>query len=71
MEVDLDELPDHEIQQFGLVERTDLGVEVEMLDDVADLWGEPGDMGPQVVGDVIWVVQQVSPGRTWMCSTSL
>lgn len=63
MEVDLGELADHLIQQIGFGEFLDLGVEAELLDDVARTFGETGDVGAQVRRDLVGVVKQFGEGE--------
>src|SRR3954471_13531689 len=55
MEVDLGDSGENEIQEAGPIESADLGVKVELLDDVSSLGVERGDPGAQVAGDLIWV----------------
>ncbi len=52
VEVHLGHLGEDEIQELGAVEAADLGVEVELLDDVAGVGVEGGDPGAQVAGDL-------------------
>ena len=52
VEVDLGHLRQDEVEELGPVEPPDLGVEVELLDDVAGLGVEGGDPGAQVAGDL-------------------
>ena len=58
VKVNLGELADHLLQQVCFGEFLDLGVEAELLDDVARTLGEPGDVGPQVRRDLVGVVEQ-------------
>jgi len=57
VEVHLGHLREDEVQELGAVEATDLGVEVELLDDVAGVGVEGGDPGAQVAGDLAGVGQ--------------
>ncbi len=50
VEVHLGHPREHEVQELGAVEAADLGVEVELLDDVAGVGVEGGDPGAQVAG---------------------
>ena len=52
VEVDLGHLGDHEVEQLRAVEPADLGVEVELLDDLAGVGVEGRDPGAQVAGDL-------------------
>jgi len=49
VEVHLGDLREDEIQELGAVEATDLGVEVELLDDVSGVGVEDGDPGAEVL----------------------
>ena len=51
MEVDLGHLRQDEVEELRPVEPPNLGVEVELLDDVAGFWVEGRDPCPQVAGD--------------------
>jgi hypothetical protein len=55
VEVHLGHLREDGVQELGAVEAADLGVEVELLDDVAGLGVEGGDRGAQVAGDLAGV----------------
>jgi hypothetical protein len=52
VEVHLGHLREDEVQELGAVEAADLGVEVELLDDVAGVGVEGGDPGAEVAGDL-------------------
>ena len=52
VQVDLGHLGEDEVEELGAVEAADLGVEVELLDDVARVGVEGGDPGAQVAGDL-------------------
>ena len=52
VEVDLGDLRQDEVQELRAVEPADLGVEVELLDDVAGLGVERRDPGAEVAGDL-------------------
>jgi hypothetical protein len=56
-EVHLGHLAEDDVQELGAVEAADLGVEVELLDDVAGVGVEGGDPGPQVPGYLAGVRQ--------------
>ena len=55
VEVHLGHLREDEVQELGAVEAADLGVEVELLDDVAGVGVEGGDPGAQVARDLAGV----------------
>ena len=63
MEVDFGHFGEDEIEQLRPVEAADLGVEVELLDDVARLGVELGDPGAQVAGDLGRVGQDAVQGQ--------
>jgi hypothetical protein len=63
VEVDLGHPGQDEVEQLRPVEPPDLGVEVELLDDVAGVGIEGGDPGPQVAGDLGWVGEDASQGQ--------
>ncbi len=52
MEIDLGDLGQNEIEELRPVQPPDLGVEVELLDDIPSLFVEGGDPGPEVAGDL-------------------
>lgn len=47
-----------QVQQPGLLELVDLGVELEAIENVLNGWGEGLDVGPQVFADVVLVPHQ-------------
>ena len=51
MKVDLGDFGENEVEKAGPVEAPNLGLEVELLDDVAGLRVKGGDPGAEVVGD--------------------
>ena len=53
--------------RLALVEPSDLDVEVELVDDVARRWAEPGDVGPQVAGDLARVVEETAEVERARC----
>ena len=57
VEVDVGELLRDEVEQPGLGELVDLGVEVEALEDVAGGGRERLDVGPEVLADVVLVAR--------------
>ena len=63
VEVDLDELRDDQVDEVGSVEPVDLGVEVELLDDVPGGFGVSGDVASEVVGDVVRVGEHAGEGE--------
>jgi hypothetical protein len=58
VQVDVGELLGDEIQEAGLAQPVDLGVEVEALEDVAHCRRERLHVGAQVLGDVHLVAHQ-------------
>jgi hypothetical protein len=52
MEVNFRDLGEDVVQELGPVEPPDLGIEVELLDDIAGVGIEPGDPGAQVARDL-------------------
>ena len=63
MEIDLGDLRQDEVEELRPVEPPDLGVEVELLDDVAGLVVEGGDPGPEVAGDLGRVGEDLLEGQ--------
>ena len=59
MEVDLAELANHLEEKVGLVEFGDLGMKLELLDDLPGIGREPGYVGPEVVGKICRVIEQL------------
>ena len=59
VQVDLGELLDHQVEAVGLVELLDLGLEAEVLDDLARPRAEAGDVLLQVGRDVVGVVGEL------------
>ena len=59
VQVDLGELLDHQVEAVGLVKLLDLGLEAEVLDDLAGTLAEAGDVVLQVGGDVGGVVGEL------------
>ena len=59
VQVDVGELLGHQVQQPGLGEPVDLGVEVEALEDVAHGGRERLHVGAQVLADVVLVAHQL------------
>ena len=59
MEVDLGKPRYHEVEEVGLVETGDLGTEVELVDDIPDARRETVDVCPEVVGNVVRIVEQL------------
>ncbi len=59
VQVDLGELLDHQVEAVGLVELLDLGLEAEVLDDLARARAEAGDVVLQVGRDVGGVVGEL------------
>ena len=53
MQVDVGELRDHEVQAVVLLQPGDFWLEVELVEDVADLGGKGFDVGRQVGGDLV------------------
>ena len=60
VEVDVGELADHLVEQIGLRQPCDLDVEVELVDDLPCAAAEPGDVAPQVPGDLAGVVEEAA-----------
>lgn len=58
VQVDVGEFLGHQVEQVGLGQALDLGVEVEALEDVARRGRERLDVGVEVLADVILVAQQ-------------
>ena len=58
VQVHLGELAHHPIEQVALVHATDLGIEVELFDDLTGTGREPGDVAPQVPSDLTGIVQK-------------
>jgi hypothetical protein len=63
VEVHLGDLREDEVQELGAVEPADLGVEVELLDDVAGVGVEGGNPGAQVAGDLGRVGEDAAEGQ--------
>ena len=59
VQVDLGELLDHQVEPVGLVELLDLGLEAEVLDDLARPAREAVDVAGQVGGDVVGVALEL------------
>jgi len=59
MQVDLGELGYHLIQAVGFFEFLDLLVELEALEDLADVFGEAGDVVGQMAADVVGVALEL------------
>ncbi len=58
VQIDVGELLQHQIQQPGLGQALDLGVEVEALEDVARLGREALHVGVEILADVVLVARQ-------------
>ena len=52
-----------EVEELRPVEPPDLGVEVELLDDIAGLFVERGDPGPEVSGNLGRVGEDLLEGQ--------
>jgi hypothetical protein len=59
MEVDVGELLGHQVEELGLGQALDLGMEVEAHEDVAYGWRETLDVLAQVFADVVLIAHQV------------
>ncbi len=67
VQVDVGELADHQVEQVGPVQPGDLDVEVELLDDLPSAGAEPGDVLPQVAGDLAGVVEEAAEVERARC----
>ena len=56
--IEIGELRHHQIKKVVLLQPVDLGVEVELDDDVPGRFGEPGDVVAQVAGHVVGIGEQ-------------
>ena len=53
VQVHVAELRDHEVQDIALLHLLDLGLELEELEDAADVGREALDVADQVLGDMV------------------
>jgi hypothetical protein len=63
VEIDVAEFRDHLVEEASLVEPRNLGPEVELIDNIAGGHGEAADVGEEVGGHILRVIEQATEGQ--------